>query len=251
MQFVTPGAVVMGILFATYPSVATSLGLAREQKILKRLNGTPLPAWAFLVGRARGAALLAVAAVAVMLAVGVLAYDVQSVWSTVPATIVAILLGITTLTLLGLAVGVLAPSAASAQTFAMATAVAIPFLSGLFMVGANPPAWLDAVGSLFPVRHLLTTLQDQFNPFLTGSGCTDFRPQGRPLHLVRRRDGRRDAVLPLGAEALMSMEAGAPEPTRVGQARLRVGISCSPAASTRKARAPDVDVTASRRVVPS
>ncbi|MBM4407164.1 MAG: ABC transporter permease [Chloroflexi bacterium] len=170
MQFVTPGAVVMGMLFATYPSVATSLGLAREQKILKRLNGTPLPAWAFLVGRAGGAALLAVAAVAVMLAVGVLAYEVQIVWSTVPATIVAILLGIASLTMLGLAVGVLAPSAASAQTFAMATAVAIPFLSGLFMVGANPPAWLDALGSLFPVRHLLTTLQDQFNPFLTGSG---------------------------------------------------------------------------------
>ena len=72
--------------------------------------------------------------------------------------------------MLGLAVGVLAPSASSAQTFAMATAVAIPFLSGLFMVGANPPAWLDTVGSLFPVRHLLTTLQDQFNPFLAGSG---------------------------------------------------------------------------------
>ena len=71
LQFVTPTAAVIGMLFAAYPPTAYGLGQAREQGILKRLAGTPLPSWAYLVGRAVAAFALALAAVVVMLLVGV------------------------------------------------------------------------------------------------------------------------------------------------------------------------------------
>lgn len=170
MQFVTPTTAVFGMLFAAYPPTAYSLGQAREQGILKRLAGTPLPSWAYLAGRAVAAFLLALAAVVVMLLVGVLAYDVQIVWRTLPATIVTVSVGIVSFTLLGLAVGALAPSASAAQSIATGTAVATAFASGLFTIGLQIPAWLDALAGFLPVQPLATALKDQFNPFLEGSG---------------------------------------------------------------------------------
>lgn len=170
MQFATPMAAVMGAVFAAYPPVAMSLALAREQRITKRLRGTPLPTWAFIVGRAAGAAMLATFAVLVMLLIGVLAFAVQIQWSTLPATIVTLAVGIACLTALGLAVGALAPSASAAQTAAIASAMVVLFLSGLISIGSETPAWMATVGSIFPARPLLTSLQDQFNPFLSGSG---------------------------------------------------------------------------------
>jgi ABC-type multidrug transport system permease subunit len=170
MQFATPMAAVMGAVFAAYPPVAMSLALAREQRITKRLRGTPLPSWAFIVGRAIGAAVLATFAVLVMLLIGVLAFAVQIQWQTLPATVVTLAVGIACLAALGLAVGALAPSGSAAQTAAIASAVAVLFVSGMMTIGSEAPAWMNTVGSIFPVRPLLTALQDQFDPFLSGSG---------------------------------------------------------------------------------
>jgi ABC-2 type transport system permease protein len=160
MQFATPMAAVMGLLFSAYPPVANSLALAREQKITKRLRGTPLPTWAYLLGRVGAAVLLAAASVALMLAIGVVAYGVQLQARTALATIVTI----------GLAVGALARSATLAQTFSIASAVVVSFLSGMMTMGLAAPAWMDAIASLFPVRYLLRSLQGQFDPFATGAG---------------------------------------------------------------------------------
>jgi ABC-type multidrug transport system permease subunit len=170
MQFATPTAAVMGLLFSAYPPVANSLALAREQKITKRLRGTPLPMWAYLLGRVGAAVLLAAVSVAVMLAVGVIAYGVQLQARTAIATIVTIGAGVGCLAAIGLAVGALAPSGTMAQTFSIASAVAVSFLSGMMTMGLTAPAWMDAIASVFPVRHVLRSLQDQFDPFTTGSG---------------------------------------------------------------------------------
>jgi ABC-2 type transport system permease protein len=170
MQFATPTAIVIGMLFAAYPPVAYSVAQAREQGIVKRLAGTPLPSWAFLAGRAAAALALALAAVAAMLLVGVQGYSVEIVWRTLPATIVTVVVGITAFAMLGLAVGVLARTASFAQSVAIATAVAVMFASGVFTIGTQLPAWLDTVVGVLPVAPLATALRDQFNPFLTGNG---------------------------------------------------------------------------------
>ena len=170
MQFATPAAAVMGLLFSAYPPVANSLALAREQKITKRLAGTPLPMWAYLLGRVGAAIVLSAAAVVVMLAVGAIAYGVQIQWRSALATVVTLGTGIGCLAAIGLAVGSLARSASTAQTFSFASAVVLAFLSGVMTMGLTPPAWMGTFASFFPVRPLLTSIQDQFNPFMGGSG---------------------------------------------------------------------------------
>ena len=170
MQFVTPMAAVFGVVFATYPPVATSLALAREQHILKRLQGTPTPVWIYLLGQVGAAMILATAALLVMLAVGVAAYGVQIEWRSVPASVVTLVVGIACLASVGLAVGAVAPTAATAQAFTMASAVLMAFVSGLFRVGDAEPAWMAPVGALFPMRNIADPLRAQFDPAGVGGG---------------------------------------------------------------------------------
>lgn len=170
MQFVTPIAISMGVLYAAYPTVAISLAEARETGVLKRLRGTPLPASTYLAGRIAGAIVFALASVTASLAVGVLGFGVQVVWRTVPAAVVTLVLGIACFAALGLAVAALAPSQSFAQGASIGTAVAMSFVSGLFSFGGELPAWLDTVGDLLPLKPFNELLQDQFNPFHPGSG---------------------------------------------------------------------------------
>jgi len=170
MQFVTPAAALMGIMFAAFPPVARSLAEARERHLLKRIEGSPVPTWMYLVGRVGGAVLLSLASVIVMFAIGMLMWDVQIIWRTLPATIVTLVVGIATFAALGLAVGALSRTASFAQTFAVGAALAVSFVSGLFTLSSNQPDWMTTTGNLFPPIHILNPLLDQFSPALSGSG---------------------------------------------------------------------------------
>ena len=168
MQFVTPAAALMGIMFAAFPPVARSLGEARERRLLKRIEGTPLPVWIYLVGRIGGAVMLSLASIVVMLAVGFLLYDVKIIWESLPATLLTVGVAIAMFAAVGLAVGSLAPSANSAQTIAVAGAILVSFLSGLFTLGTTNAGWVTSLGSYFPAIHILNPLWDQFSPALSG-----------------------------------------------------------------------------------
>ncbi|AXY54704.1 ABC transporter permease [Rhodococcus ruber] len=169
MQFVTPTAAVMGVLYAAFPTVATALATAREQGVLKRVRGTPLPAWIYLAGRVGGAVVFALCSVLTMLLVGTVVYDVQILWRTAPATVVTIAVGIACFAALGLAVAALSPTAAVAEAVSIAAAVALGFVSGLFIVG-DMPGWADSIAAVFPLKPFAEAVQEQFDPFAAGGG---------------------------------------------------------------------------------
>ncbi|HEX5770364.1 MAG TPA: ABC transporter permease, partial [Nocardioidaceae bacterium] len=97
MQFITPTAAVMGVLYATLPTMASSLAAARENGVLKRVRGTPLPAWVYLAGRIGASVVFALGSLVTMVLVGVVAYDVQVIWRTMPATLVTMVVAIASL----------------------------------------------------------------------------------------------------------------------------------------------------------
>ena len=170
MQFATPTAIAMGVLYSAYPIVAISLAAAREAGVLKRLRGTPLPAWAYLTGRIGGVVVFALASVGAALAVGVVGFDVRILDRTLPATVITLVLGIASFAAIGLAVAAVSPTQAFAQAASVATAVTLTFVSGLFTLGGATPRWLDVVGDVFPLKPFTEMLQEQFDPFSSGSG---------------------------------------------------------------------------------
>lgn len=170
MQFATPLALTMGVLYGSLPAVAITIVEARESGLLKRLRGTPLPGWAYLSGRAVGAAAFAALSVGVALAVAVTAYDVQIVWRTLPATLVTLALAVVCFVTLGLAISSLCRSSTVAEAVSIGGVVTLSFISGLFTFGGTLPDPVTRVAGLLPVKPLAQTLQDQFNPYLSGAG---------------------------------------------------------------------------------
>jgi ABC-type multidrug transport system permease subunit len=170
MQFAAPTAIAMGTFFATMPPVAISVAQARESGVLKRIRGTPLPAWAFLFGQIGAAIVFALAALVVTLAISVVVYQVRLRPETLLASAVTLLLGMVTFSAIGLAIGSVSRTVAMAEAAAIGAAVALSFISGLFLVGATLPSWLDTLADYLPLKPYANSLQDQFNPFLEGSG---------------------------------------------------------------------------------
>lgn len=169
MQFVTPSAAVMGALYGAYPTVASSLADARERGVLKRVHGTPLPGWVYLAGRIGAAVIFALGSLVLMLLVGVVAYDVQIQWHTMPATAVTVLAAVTCFAALGVAVAGLARSANVAMAASIATAVALSMVSGVMGYG-DMPTWANRIAQIFPLKPFNDALGQQFDPFATGNG---------------------------------------------------------------------------------
>jgi ABC-type multidrug transport system permease subunit len=168
-QFLAPAFASFGIAMATFAFLAIGLAEIRFNGVLRRLRGTPLPTRTLLGGRIGAGTLLAFLAVLLLVGVGVAFYQVQVVWRTAPAVVVTVLVAAMAFSALGLAVASWAPSLQAATALANGIVISLAFISDLFVVAALP-GWLDTVGWMFPLKHLVNALGDAFNPTLTGSG---------------------------------------------------------------------------------
>ncbi|MBM7503333.1 ABC transporter permease [Agromyces aurantiacus] len=165
MQYATPTALAMGCLFATLPSIAIGVAEDRERLVLKRLRGTPLPGWAYVAGQLVAVTVLGAAAVAVVLAVAVVAYRVTVPADAVLPLIVTVLAGLASFSALGIAIASLAPSARATEALTVGAAVVLSFISGVFVIGGALPQWLDDLAWMLPLKPLVDSLQELFDPF--------------------------------------------------------------------------------------
>ncbi len=153
-----------GVITACYTNIATAMTFQRDAGILKRINGTPLPAGSFLAGQVIHAMLVAVLLVAATAAFGRIAYS-----ATLPGGItlvhflVMLVVGACTFCALGLAMTAAIPNADASQAMVNATILPLLFLSGIFIpFGNDTPSWILWVARIFPVRHFALGMQAGF-----------------------------------------------------------------------------------------
>jgi len=163
-QFFTPAMVAFAVVNACYMSVISATSLARDEGILKRLRGTPLPPWIYMTGRLVSAGLVALVSAVVVVAVGAGVYDFEVIWSAVPAALLVLAVGMFCFSALGLAVTVLVPRADSALPIAWGTILPLCFISDVFMPIDSAPHWLRETASFFPLRPFADDLESLFNP---------------------------------------------------------------------------------------
>jgi ABC-2 type transport system permease protein len=168
--FYVPAISAFSIITATYTNLAISLSFARDTGVLKRIRGTPLPPWAYMLGRVVHSMLLCVALVAITTAFGALFYDVDIPSETMPAVIVTLLVGGAAFSALGLAATAVVPNAEASPAIINASILPLLFISDIFIPLDDAPEWLSTVGNIFPVKHLSEAMQTAFSPFTTGSG---------------------------------------------------------------------------------
>lgn len=170
VQFLAPALASFGVIMATFSFLASGLSEARATGVLKRQTGTPLPSWALIGGRIGAAVLLGLIAVSLVLGVGAVGYDLQPPMRSLLAVVVTLLLASFAFAALGIALALLLPSTPMVVAVSNGLAIVLAFVSGIFMVGASPTAWMDTVAWIFPLKHLVTVFSDALNPYLTGSG---------------------------------------------------------------------------------
>jgi ABC-2 type transport system permease protein len=170
VQFFVPGILAYGVIATTYVNMAIGTAILRDEGILKRMQGTPLPRWAYIAARI-GSTLLIVAAMTVLtLALGAVAYGVHVRGSTIPGLIAVLVLGTAAFTTLGIGITRFIPTAESAPVVVNLTVLPLTFISNVWFPTDNMPKALKEIASIFPIRPLASGLQYAFDPRTTGAG---------------------------------------------------------------------------------
>jgi ABC-2 type transport system permease protein len=172
-RFFTPAIIVFSVITATFTNIAMSLTTARDEGILKRIRGTPLPAWAYLGGRILHAAAVALLLVVIVAAFGAVFYGVPVPWAQLPALLVTLLLGAATFCALGLAVSAFVPNADAAPAVVNAAILPLLFISNVFFPLQNAPEWINVVSEIFPVRHFADAMLRIYDVNTLGAGFSN------------------------------------------------------------------------------
>lgn len=142
------------ILSTAFSALAISLVNQRETGQLKRLRGTPLPSWVFVVAQMLRVIVLAVVIVTILLLIGALAFGVDLDAAAVARIALFGAVGTTTMAALAMALTAVTRSADTASTLAPFLAVMLSFISGVFLPIELLPDWLATLGSVFPLAPL-------------------------------------------------------------------------------------------------
>jgi ABC-2 type transport system permease protein len=165
-QFYTGGLAVFTAVSATFTNLANMVPIRREEGVLKRWRGTPLPTGTYISGFIGSALVLAVFGASFMLGIGVVAYGLEVEAAKLPAAVLAFVVGVCAFAAMGMAVAALVPSASSASAVANAILLPLAFVSNVFIVTEDSPGWMEAVGDFFPLKPFVESFQDAFNPFV-------------------------------------------------------------------------------------
>ena len=164
-QFYTGGLAVFTAVSATYTNLANMVPIRREEGVMKRWRGTPLPTGVYIGGFVGSALVLALLGAGLMLAIGYVFYDLDVDPAKMPAAALTFVVGVSAFAALGMMVAALVPTAAAAGAVANATILPLAFVSNVFIVtGDDAPAWMTTIGNFFPLRPFVESFQDAFNP---------------------------------------------------------------------------------------
>jgi ABC-2 type transport system permease protein len=165
-----PAILTLAVVSATLQSVAIRITIDRENGILKRGRGTPMPGWVFFAGRVGNAIVISVLMLIVVPAIGKLLYDVNIPWEHLPAVLVTLAIGAASFCCLGIALSTAIPSEEAAPAITNIAVLPLYFLSGVFIPETEIPDGVLQVADLFPIRHFFEAFFAAWDPLTEGSG---------------------------------------------------------------------------------
>ncbi len=175
--FYVPAIAAFSVITACYTNIAISVTFLRDEGVLKRVRGTPLPPLSYLIARMLHSTFIAVLLVAIVSVAGVLFYDVDFPTDKIAELLLIVAVGAFTFSALGLAICSFIPNADAAPPMVNATILPLLFISDVFIPLSDAPAWLETVAKAFPIWHYAHTMLVVFDPF-------DFYEQGNLLVVV-------------------------------------------------------------------
>jgi ABC-2 type transport system ATP-binding protein len=166
LDVLVPGLAGMAVMSTTFTGLAYNMTFLREQGILKRVRGTPVPAPAYFGGVVANAVLNAAVQIALVIGVGHLAFggDLPKAWLTLAVFALA---GVATFACLGIAFAQLIPNFDAAPAYTNAVFLPLIFISGVFYSSDSMPRVLEIVADVLPLKHVIDGLHAAI---VTGDG---------------------------------------------------------------------------------
>jgi ABC-2 type transport system permease protein len=165
-QYFVAGMIAAGLFGSSFQNLGIAIPIERDSGALKRLAGTPMPRSAYFAGKVAVVAVVALVQNVLLLAIGVLFYDLDlpdtaSLWLTYAWVVV---LGLTACTLLGIAVTAIVKNGRTAPAIISPIAIVLQFISGVFFVFAELPSWMQEVAAIFPLKWMTQGMRSVFLP---------------------------------------------------------------------------------------
>jgi ABC-2 type transport system permease protein len=158
LQYYVPTIAAVSVLGSCYSQLAIVLALRRQNGILKRVHGTPLPAWAYFLGLLAHCVMVSVVDVALIVGVGRLyGVPLPGHWA---AIAVALVLGAASFCALGVAVASLIRNAEAAPPVVQLVLFPLIFVSGTYFPIHS--AVLNRIAGALPVRPFNQALLGPF-----------------------------------------------------------------------------------------
>lgn len=165
-QLYVPAMMAAGIMSTSFQSLGISIAIERDEKVLRRLRGTPMPPAAYFLGKIWLVLATGALETAILLLVGTSLYDVDlpsdpGKWADFVWIFV---LGLTACALLGIAISTVPKSGRSATSVVVLPFLVLQFISGVYIAIDTIPDWMLNIGALFPLKWMCQGLRGVFLP---------------------------------------------------------------------------------------
>lgn len=169
LDVIVPGIAGMSVMSTTFSALAMNMVFLREQGVLKRMRGTPMPSWSYLVGVFANAVTNTAVQVALVVLAGKALFGVD--WPRDYLELaVFVVAGVVTLAALGVAWSHVIPNFDAAPAYVNIVFLPVIFISGVFFDADDAPDVLRDIAQALPLTHLIDGLS---GAMVTGASLGD------------------------------------------------------------------------------
>jgi ABC-2 type transport system permease protein len=169
LDVIVPGILGLSVMSTTFNALAMNITFLREEGVLKRIHGTPMPPVSYLGGVAANAISNAAVQVLIVVLAGRLFFGIgwPKDW---PELAVFAVVGVATLAALGVAFSHVIPNFDAAPAYTNIVFLPVIFISGVFYDVDTAPQFLTDIARILPLTHVI----DGFSAaMVTGAPLSD------------------------------------------------------------------------------
>lgn len=169
LNVLVPGIAGLSVMATTFNALATQMTFLREQGVLKRVRGTPLPGTSYLSGIIGSAATNAVIQILIIIVAGKLFFGLgwPKDWAELAVFTV---LGVACFASMGVAFSHVIPNFEAAPAYTNLIFLPMIFISGVFFDVDNVPTFLRDIANALPLVHVINGISAAL---VTGAPLTD------------------------------------------------------------------------------
>jgi len=157
LRIIVPGIAAMAVMSTTFTALAFNMTFLREQGVLKRIRGTPMPGISYLLGIAGNAVTNTALQIVIITVAGRVFFGTGWPREWVEL-IVFVIVGVVCFASLGVAFSHAIPNFDSAPAYVNAVFLPVVAVSGVFFDTAHSPAFMKGIAEALPLYHLIAGL---------------------------------------------------------------------------------------------